>query len=293
MAQAVADIPYSFVRQQMEIGKHQPSFVSELVQQCSNGDPKWSKLSYEDEDTIKWTAATLYAAGPEASVSSMSFITLAMVMFPEVQRKAQAGIDSVTGIDRLPRSQDREKLPYMEAVIKEMYRWSRTGPMGVAHVSEDDITCNGYLIPKGAYLLPAVWWFCHDPDVYKDPTSFDPERYLEPRNEPDPRAVTFGFGRRVCPARFFADSNIFITMAQTLAVFNIIKAVDEQGLEIEAKLEPMPGVASHPKEFPYHIVPRNARHTNLIRSIEVEQPWKEGDASLLNGTNFFLKRESK
>jgi cytochrome P450 len=45
-----------------------------------------------------------------------------MMVFPEVQRRAQEEIDRVIGKDRLPMLADREKLPYVEGVMKETLR---------------------------------------------------------------------------------------------------------------------------------------------------------------------------
>ena len=53
----------------------------------------------------------------------MSAMFLAMTLFPEVQKKAQAEIDAIIGPDRLPTLSDRQSLPYMEAALKEIHRW--------------------------------------------------------------------------------------------------------------------------------------------------------------------------
>jgi len=53
-----------------------------------------------------------------------------MTLFPEAQRKAQAEIDVVIGTDRLPMYTDRESLPFVEAVIKEILRWHVVAPLG-------------------------------------------------------------------------------------------------------------------------------------------------------------------
>ena len=49
---------------------------------------------------------------------------------PDVQKRAQAEIDSVVGGSRLPLMSDREKLPYLSAVIKELGRWYTVVPLG-------------------------------------------------------------------------------------------------------------------------------------------------------------------
>ncbi|RCI12382.1 hypothetical protein L249_0049 [Ophiocordyceps polyrhachis-furcata BCC 54312] len=277
VTEAVVEIPYSFVRRQMVTGLYPASYTSDLVDQYSHPE-----LSGDDEDTIKWTAAILYAAGSETTAYSLSSFVLAMVLFPHVQRKAQEELDRVIGGDRLPRLSDRDKLPYIEGVVGETFRWSPIGPLGFAHKTTESTVYNGYLIPKGATIIPSIFWFLHDPDVYPDPESFDPERYGKPRFEPDPKSVAFGFGRRICPGRYLADGTLFLTIAQTLAAFTISKAVDGRGRELEAKLETTAGVTNKVKDFPYKMVPRSAKAATLVRSIEVDQPWGEeaGCASL-------------
>lgn len=61
----------------------------------------------------------------------MTFI-LAMVLYPDVQARAQAEIDSVIGegLQRLPQWEDRSSLPYVEAVVKETLRWHPAAPLG-------------------------------------------------------------------------------------------------------------------------------------------------------------------
>lgn len=56
---------------------------------------------------------------------------LAMVLHPEAMLKAQAQIDAVVGRDRLPTFSDREKLPYIEAMVREIMRWRTVGPIGL------------------------------------------------------------------------------------------------------------------------------------------------------------------
>ena len=60
----------------------------------------------------------------------MSFLFLALVLFPEVQRRAQAELDVAIGRDRLPAFDDRPRLPYIEALCKELLRWQMVIPIG-------------------------------------------------------------------------------------------------------------------------------------------------------------------
>jgi cytochrome P450 len=80
-----------------------------------------------------------------------------MALFPDVQRKAQEEIDRVVGTHRLPSFGDRENLPYLDAIVQEVLRWHPVAPMGIPHMTTEDDIYEGYLIPKGALLLPNIW----------------------------------------------------------------------------------------------------------------------------------------
>ena len=55
---------------------------------------------------------------------------LVMTLYPDVQKKAQQEIDSVIGSDRLPSINDRDQLPYIRALVSELFRWNPTIPLG-------------------------------------------------------------------------------------------------------------------------------------------------------------------
>jgi cytochrome P450 len=62
--------------------------------------------------------------------SAMTFLFLVLVLFPRVQRRAQAELDVAIGRDRLPTFDDRPRLPYIEAFCKELMRWQMVTPIG-------------------------------------------------------------------------------------------------------------------------------------------------------------------
>ena len=56
---------------------------------------------------------------------------LAMVLYPDAMRRAQAEIDAVVGRERMPSFLDRAKLPFIDAMVKEVLRWRTVGPLGL------------------------------------------------------------------------------------------------------------------------------------------------------------------
>ncbi|KAJ5378228.1 uncharacterized protein N7496_005637 [Penicillium cataractarum] len=273
--QDVVNKPYAFVRQRMDSGQFQPSYLANLFQ--ASGYPQ---AGSEEELVAKWTAGSLYTGGADTTVSSIETFFLAMTLFPEVQRKAQEEIDRVLGPGRLPTVTDRSRLPYIDAIVKEVLRWHPVAPMGIPHMSVEDDRWEGFYIPKGSLIMPNIWALTHDPEVYHDPMTFKPERFLginglEP--EMDPHAIVFGFGRRICPGRILADITVYLSVARSLTVFNITKMV-EGGKEVEVKPEFQAGVISHPVPWKFNITTRSPAHEALILSVEKEHPWEQSDA---------------
>lgn len=148
---SMVDEPYAYVKRRMTLRSSEQSYVSKMLEQHG------STPSTEEEEAIKWTAATLYGAGADTTVSTMTSFFLAMSISPEVQIRAQEEIDRVVGTARLPTFSDRENLPYVEAIINEILRWLPVAPLSIPHAADEEGTFRGYRIPKGAILLMVVY----------------------------------------------------------------------------------------------------------------------------------------
>ncbi|KAJ7092120.1 cytochrome P450 [Mycena crocata] len=250
----MVEAPYLFVRRQMTAGTAPVSFVSSLLEDEE-------KLSEEEVRDIKYTASSLYGGGADTTAASLYAFFLAMVLSPDVQRQAQAEIDSVIGGSRLPRFSDRAQLPYVSAVVTELFRWHSVAPLGVPHAALEDTVVNGYVIPKGTIIIANLWNMLNNPTTYPSPASFNPARYLGALPQRDPRQLCFGFGRRVCPGRELAEASLFSCVATTLAVFNITRAPGEGPLPVHENLQ---GTISHAKPFDCVVKPRSERAVALI-----------------------------
>ncbi|KAB8208718.1 cytochrome P450 [Aspergillus parasiticus] len=278
-AKAMTDIPYAFVKQQHEQQKHIPSYVSRLLEQNN------ITLGSEEELVAKWSAQSIYGGGAETSVSVFACFFQVMGLHLNVQKKAQEEIDRVVGASRLPDLSDCKNLPYINAVVKEVLRWHPVAPMGVAHASSKEDIYHGYVIPKGAILVPNIWAMAHDPDYYHNAMEFEPERFLKSgRNEQnpeyDPHQLIFGFGRRTCPGQHLVSANLSLGVARVLAVFNITNAVRD-GKKVPISPEFSPGVISRPAPFELSIQVRNAECKRLIEAVGMKFPWEESHAEAL------------
>ncbi|KAI1123054.1 cytochrome protein [Nemania abortiva] len=267
--------PLNWAQRQITTGDPKKSFVKDFY------NNRGGNLAPADYLSLKSNAFLMYAAGVDTSSNTLTSFFLAMIMFPDVQRKAHEEIDRVIGTERLPTFGDRESLPYIDAIVMEAWRWHPVLPMGLPHVTTAEEVVGGYHIPKGAVIMPNVWWFTHDPTVYPDPSAFEPSRYLGPNPAVDPKRHIFGYGRRICSGRYLATATVWVTIARSLAVFNITKGLDENGCEIEPTAKFLPGLLSRPADFKATIKPRSPQHEVLIRQLEDLHPWEKSNADEL------------
>ena len=84
-------------------------------------------------------------------------LTLVAATHPDKVAKAQEELDRVVGTSRLPVSADRDRLPYIMAMMKETHRWHPVTPMGLPHLCTAEDEYKGYRIPKNSILLPNTW----------------------------------------------------------------------------------------------------------------------------------------
>ncbi|KAJ3550347.1 hypothetical protein NM688_g5092 [Phlebia brevispora] len=253
-------LPFEQLRQDISEGKARPSFTSTNLEQMIRTHTD----TPENIELLRTASMHMWTTGSDTTWAAISTFILAMVIHPEVQRKAQDEIDRVIGSSRLPEFNDRDSLPYLECVLQECRRWHPSAPLAVPHRATEDDLYQGMFIPKGATIIANSRAITMDETVYRDPHEFCPERFLPERGEPYPTKSFFGYGRRVCPGRYLADASIWIAAANILAVYNIRKAKDEHGRDITPDAKFTEALISHPEPFRCDIHARNSHASTLI-----------------------------
>ncbi|KZT21367.1 cytochrome P450 [Neolentinus lepideus HHB14362 ss-1] len=241
--------PFQFVEDRMESGFLTTCVATELISQLSD---RHGRMSIKIEEVVKDICMITYAARAETTASAIQTGFLAMVLYPEVRRKAQSEIDAVIGNSRLPSFDDRKFLPYVDAFVWEILRWHPVTPLSLARAVYEDDIYEGSFIPKGATLLVNTWGIHHDEETYPEPSMFKPERFLEADGSLSDKypIPVFGTGRRVCPGRHVADAAIWAAIALILAVFDVKKAKDKVGNDIDVPEVYNDGLTSQPSVIP-------------------------------------------
>ncbi|PBK75833.1 cytochrome P450 [Armillaria solidipes] len=257
--------PFEYASESLAKGHAPPSFVSEnLTKMKQFGTPE----SAAHLDIIRDTAAVAFAGRLHLTVSVVLSTMLAFLLYPEVQAKAQAELDTVVGPTRLPNFDDRPQLPYIEAILSEALRWNPVVPTSIAHRNVQEDVYRGYYIPAGATIIGNAWAILHDEKDYPNPLIFDPERFMSAEGkEPQPEPIAaFGFGRRICPGRYLASNTAWIAIASMASTLSFTKAVDSEGRVIEPSNTFTDGFVSFPVPFKCAIKARSARAQALIDS---------------------------
>jgi cytochrome P450 len=86
-------------------------------------------------EVIKDVTGQAYLAGIDTVYATIMSFFLAMLVYPDVQSRAQAEVDRVVGTNRLPELGDRKELPYVEGVVNECLRWLPVAPLGKSFFS--------------------------------------------------------------------------------------------------------------------------------------------------------------
>ncbi|EFN75914.1 probable cytochrome P450 303a1 [Harpegnathos saltator] len=170
----------------------------------------------------------LFIAGSETTSKSLAFGFMYLILYPEVQRKAQEEIDRVVGRDRFPMLADRPSMPYLQATVLESVRMFIGRCLNVPRRTLRDTFIKGYRIPKDTMLVLNFNSIYMD-ESWGDPENFRPERFLDddgnvfmPKNY-----YPFSAGRHRCMGETLAKRNIFLITAALLQAFNFSVAPGE------------------------------------------------------------------
>lgn len=166
--------------------------------------------------------------GTDTVAVLIEWVLARMVIHPDVQSKVQEELDRVVGRSRSVLESDLQSLVYLPAVVKEVLRLHPPGPLlSWARLAIVDTTVDGYHVPAGTTAMVNMWAITRDPEVWDDPLSFRPERFViggDPGAEfsvfgSDLRLAPFGSGRRVCPGKALGLTTVSYWVAHLLHEF--------------------------------------------------------------------------
>ncbi|KAK4746585.1 hypothetical protein SAY87_025622 [Trapa incisa] len=180
------------------------------------------------EANVIYIVENINVAAIETTLWSIEWAIAEVVNHPEVQRKIREEIRTVLKGKPITESNLNE-LPYLQAVVKETLRLHTPIPLLVPHMNLEEQKLGGYTIPKESKVVVNAWWLANNPEWWKNPEEFRPERFLEEETATDAvaggkvdfRYLPFGMGRRSCPGIILALPILGLIVAKLVTDFEM------------------------------------------------------------------------
>ncbi|KAH6879558.1 cytochrome p450 monooxygenase [Thelonectria olida] len=227
------------------------------------------------DDAAGYISGSLLEAGSDTTASTLYGFILAILIWPEIQKRGQEEIDRVVGHDRLPTMEDYDQLPFIRCCIKESLRWMPTVVLGVPHALIKEDNYQGYRIPEGATVINNVWSIHMDETRSPNPRVFNPDRFKDDNTTLYQSAVgdvtkrdnfVFGAGRRLCQGIHIAERSLFLGISRFLWGFDFSPTRGQDGRPMTYDPEDLVGgITIQPADFQAIIEPRSEHKTSIMR----------------------------
>ncbi|KAM4614574.1 cytochrome P450 2J6-like isoform 2-T5 [Discoglossus pictus] len=222
-------------------------YLEELNQEQAEGNRKTF-----DEENLFTCVSDLFVAGTETTSASLEWCLLYMMAYPEIQEKCRQEIDRVRGDRDHLDYEDRTSMPYTQAVLQEVQRFTSVVPLGVAHSPIKDVQLNGFTIPKGTFIITDLSSVHSDETHWKYPHEFNPENFLSEDGELKKveAFLPFSAGPRSCLGENLARMEIFLFFTTLLTHFEFHWPYPTSSPD----LTPIFGISHAPKHFKMKLV---------------------------------------
>ncbi|XP_052657655.1 cytochrome P450 2J2 [Harpia harpyja] len=206
---------------------------------------------FQEENLVACVLDLLFA-GTETTSTTIRWALLYMAMYPEIQARVQAEIDAVIGQVRQPALEDRNNMPYTNAVIHEVQRKSNIIPFNVPRLTMKDTVLDGFHIPKGTILVTNLTSVMFDKNEWETPDAFNPEHFLKDGQFWKRESfMPFSIGKRACLGEVLARAELFLIFTALLQKFTF-QAPPDTTLSLQFKL----GITIGPQPYKICAVPR-------------------------------------
>ncbi|KAF8179568.1 cytochrome P450 [Mycena galopus ATCC 62051] len=177
-----------------------------------------------DVELVHENIITFLGAGQVTTSSALAWLWFCLATFPAQARKLYASLVAA-GLrkDKEITAEELAKLEYLDWFIKETQRLYNPAFQPTRQAQKDVIMPGGFLVPKGSQVTVALHSLMINPEHWKDPLTFDPERWgtEEVRKRHKHAYIPFAAGGRGCIGFYFALQEIKIVLARVVLNFQI------------------------------------------------------------------------
>ncbi|XP_060245195.1 cytochrome P450 2C70-like isoform X1 [Meriones unguiculatus] len=194
---------------------------------------KHNRKSEFTMDNLIVTVSDLFHAGTETTSSTMKYGLFLLLKHPEVTAKIQEEIARVIGSHRSPCMQDRNQMPYTDAVLHEIQRYIDLIPIPLPRKTTQDVEFRGYHIPKDTSVMICLTSVLNDDKEFPNPEKFDPGHFLDERGnfKKSDYFMAFSAGRRACIGEGLARMEMFLILTNILQHFTLKPLVNPEDID--------------------------------------------------------------
>ena len=178
---------------------------------------------------------TLVVAGHETTASGLNWTWYLISQHPQVEARLHAELDAAADVPA-PTLSEMEELRYTRQVIDEALRLYPPGWVLSRRTVAADVL-GGYPVAAGTNVLLPLYLLHRHPQFWKNPESFEPERFAPEHEAERPRFayMPFAAGPRHCIGETFALYEMLIHLYKVARHYRLHRASDEP-IEIEAQI---------------------------------------------------------
>ncbi|XP_031669920.1 cytochrome P450 1A1 [Oncorhynchus kisutch] len=189
-----------------------------LIDHCEDRKLDENANIQVSDEKIVGIVNDLFGAGFDTISTALSWAVVYLVAYPEIQERLHQELKEKVGMIRTPRLSDKINLPLLEAFILEIFRHSSFLPFTIPHCTIKDTSLNGYFIPKDTCVFINQWQVNHDPELWKEPSLFNPDRFLsadgtELNKLEGEKVLVFGMGKRRCIGEAIGRNEVYLFLA--------------------------------------------------------------------------------
>ncbi|KAF9015447.1 cytochrome P450 sterol C22-desaturase [Cyathus striatus] len=205
------------------------------------------RREFSDKEMAMVVFSFLFAS-QDAMSSGLIYGFQHLADHPEVMSKVQQEQDRIRqGNYEKPLTLDMlDQMVYLQAVVKESMRAVPPVTMVPYKCTKPFPISKDYTVPANSMVIPSFYNSLHDPNVYPEPDSFYPERWLDsegPANANPKNYLVFGSGPHKCIGLEYACMNIALVLATASVMFSFEHEItpDSNEVDIIATLFPKDG----------------------------------------------------
>ncbi|KAJ4706489.1 putative Cytochrome P450 [Melia azedarach] len=232
--QKLEQIIQEYEENRTNIGEREERDVMDILLETYKDTNAEFKLT---KNHIKYFIMEIFMAVVDSTATTMQSAMAELINRPHAFKKLREEINTVVGSNRLITESDVPNLPYLQAIFKEILRLYPPASL-LWRTCAVDTKINGYDVKSGTKIFVNIHAIMRDPNTWKEPDKFLPERFLEPGSQQmdfkgqDFRFLPFGSGRRACLGSSYALSVMLATVGSLVQCFDWkLKGVDKADID--------------------------------------------------------------